>query len=362
MEQIMRMFVTGSTGLLGNNLVRRLLEDGHEVLALARSKDKAARELGDTQARIVIGDMTDVPAFAEALSGVDVVFHTAAFFRDYFRPGDHSQIVDRINVDGTMNLARAAHARGVAKMIDTSSSGIIGLEPDGSPGDEQTPAWPGVERNLYLRSKQKVEPLLRAFSQETGFFVASALPGWMWGPRDAGPTTSGQLAFDALAHKLPPMIPPGGSSTADARDVATGMLRIAEVGRSGERYILSGRYVDLGQILTQLAALTATKPPKVRIPFAGMLSIAAVAETWSRITGKSSPITLEGIRLMNARLAVTAAKAEAQLGVTFRPFEQTLADTVAWTRARLQETGHGGSSATQAGIAPWQPPIRSEAR
>ena len=333
----MRTLVTGSTGLLGNNLVRKLLEEGHEVLALARSKDKAARELGDTRARIVIGDMTDVAGFADALSGVDVVFHTAAFFRDYFAPGDHSQIIDRINVDGTMNLARAAHARGVTKMIDTSSSGIIGLQADGSPGDEQTPAWPGAEKNLYLRSKRKVEPLLRAFSRQTGFFVASALPGWMWGPHDAGPTASGQLALDALAHKLPPVIPPGGSSTADARDVAAGMLRIAEVGRAGERYILSGRYVDLGEILTGLAALTAGKPPQIRIPFAGALTVAAMAEAWSRITGKSSPITLEGIRLMNARLAVNAAKAERELGVAFRPFEKTLADTVAWSRTRLQE-------------------------
>lgn len=358
----MRMFVTGSTGLLGNNLVRQLLDSGHEVLALARSKEKAARELGDSQARIVIGDMTDVVAFADALSGVDVVFHTAAFFRDYFAPGDHSKIIDVINVDGTMNLARAAHARGVAKMIDTSSSGIIGLKADGSPGDEQTPAWPGVERNLYLRSKRQVELLLREFSHETGFFVASALPGWMWGPRDAGPTASGQLAFDALAHKLPPVIPPGGSSTADARDVAAGMLRIAEIGRSGERYILSGRYVDLGEILTGLAALTASKPARMRMPFAGMLPIAAVAETWSRITGKSSPITLEGIRLMNARLAVTAAKAEVELGVTFRPFEKTLSDTVAWTRARTQETGHGESSATQTWNRSLAPSIRGEAR
>ena len=338
----MRTFVTGSTGLLGNNLVRRLLEDGHEVFALARSKDKAARELGDTEARIVIGDMTDVAGFADALSGVDVVFHTAAFFRDYFAPGEHSKIIDRVNVDGTMDLARAAHARGVAKMIDTSSSGIIGLKADGSPGDEQTPAWPGAEKNLYLRSKRRTEPLLREFSRETGFFVASALPGWMWGPRDAGPTASGQLAFDALAHKLPPVIPPGGSSTADVRDVAAGMLRIAEMGRSGERYILSGRYVDLGEILTGLAALTAAKAPQMRIPFAGALTMAIIAETWSRITGTTSPITLEGIRLMNARLAVTAAKAERELGVTFRPFEETLADTVAWSRARLQENGTAG--------------------
>jgi dihydroflavonol-4-reductase len=358
----MRTFVTGSTGLLGSNLVRRLIEDGHEVLALARSKDKAARELGNTRAHIVIGDMNDVAGFADALSGVDVVFHTAAFFRDYFAPGDHSKIIERTNVDATMDLVRAAHARGVAKMIDTSSSGIIGLKADGSPGDEQTPAWPGAEKNLYLRSKRKVEPLLREFSREKGFFVASALPAWMWGPGDAGPTASGQLAFDALAHKLPPVIPPGGSSTADARDVADGMLRIAEAGRSGERYILSGRYVDLGEILKGLAALTAGKAPQMRIPFAGALAVAAFAETWSRITRKSSPITLEGIRLMNARLAVTAAKAERELGITFRPFEETLADTVAWTRTRLQENATASLQQREAGIALPQRRVRSEAR
>ncbi len=48
----MRGLVTGSTGLLGNNLVRILLQAGHEVWALARSKEKAQRELGDTAARM----------------------------------------------------------------------------------------------------------------------------------------------------------------------------------------------------------------------------------------------------------------------------------------------------------------------
>ena len=332
----MRVFVTGATGLLGNNLVRVLLDAGHEVRALARSKDKAARELGDTRARIVIGDMADVTGFADALDGVDVVFHTAAFFREYFTPGNHSQIIDRINVDATMELARAAQLRGVAKMIDTSSSGIIGLKLDGTAGDERTPAWPHAGKNLYLRSKLKVEPLLREFSREKNFFIASALPGWMWGPHDAGPTASGQLAFDAVRHKLPPVIPPGGSSVADARDVAQGMLRIAEAGRSGERYILSGRFAELGEIITTLSLLTAVKPPTMRLPFVGAMALAAVAQTWSRLTRQTSPLSLEGIRLMNARLAVTAAKAQRELGTTFRPFEDTLADTVAWTKTRLQ--------------------------
>jgi dihydroflavonol-4-reductase len=330
----MKTFVTGATGLLGNNLVRTLLDAGHDVTALARSKDKAARQLGDTRAQIVVGDMTDVAGFANALSGVDVVFHTAAFFREYFAPGDHSKVVDHVNVNATMDLARAAQERGVAKMVHTSSSGLIGLKPDGSPGDETTPPWAGAEKNLYLRSKRKVDVLLNEFATEKGFFIATALPAWMWGPRDAGPTASGQLALDALHGKLPPAIPPGGSSTVDARDVAAGMLRIAEVGRSGERYLLSGRFVELAEIVKQLASLTGVKAPTARMPYAVALALAASAELWSRITHQQSPLSLEGIRIMNARLTVTAAKAERELGVSFRPFEQTLADTVAWFKSR----------------------------
>jgi dihydroflavonol-4-reductase len=49
-----------------------------------------------------------------------------------------------------LELAQAAHAMGIGKMIYTSSAGIIGLKPDGSTVDEQTPVWPGAKKNLYL--------------------------------------------------------------------------------------------------------------------------------------------------------------------------------------------------------------------
>jgi dihydroflavonol-4-reductase len=102
-----RTFVTGSTGLLGNNLVRTLLQAGHEVWALARSKEKARRELGDTAARIVVGDIRNIAEFAYDLEGIDVIFHTAAYFREYYTPGNHSDVVERTNVRGTLELAQA---------------------------------------------------------------------------------------------------------------------------------------------------------------------------------------------------------------------------------------------------------------
>lgn len=341
----MRAFVTGSTGLLGNNLVRILLAAGYDVLALARSKEKAQLQLGDTAARVVVGDMEDVAAFAAALDGVDVLFHTAAYFREYYTPGDHAAKVDRINVTGTMELARAAQSRGVKKMVDTSSSGIIGCKPDGAPGDEDTPMWPAARKNLYFDSKRKVEPLLRAFSQEKGFFIASVLPAWMWGPHDAAPTQSSQIVLDAFAGKLPPAIPPGGSTVVDARDVAAGMLRVAQSGRSGERYILGGEFGELSQIVAILGEITGAKAPKMRLPYWGALAFAAASETWSRITGAPSVVSIEAIRLMNARLAVTSAKAQNELGVTFRPFRDTLADTVDWVKENLVNKKNQGAPA-----------------
>lgn len=78
----MRAFVTGSTGLLGNDLVAALVADGWQVRALARSAEKGRAQLGHLAGGdVVVGDLDDVAGFVEALVGVDVVFHTAAYFR-----------------------------------------------------------------------------------------------------------------------------------------------------------------------------------------------------------------------------------------------------------------------------------------
>ena len=334
----MKAFVTGATGLLGNNLVRALLAEGHPVRALVRSPEKAARLLADTGAEVVAGDMEDVAAFAPALDGCDVVFHTAAYFREYYGPGDHWPKLEKINVQGTLALAESARARGVRRLLDTGSSGIIGLKPGGEPGDESTPPAPVARTNLYFKSKVMAEERLRVWSRTSGMEVLSILPGWMFGPYDAGPTGAGQLVNDFLARKIP-ALPPGGTSAVDARDVARGMVRAAERGRPGERYILGGTYYSLAEVLQLLAKVTGTPAPTLSIPYGVALTIAAVAETWARITRTPTVMTVEGVRTLAASLSVSSAKAQRELGATFRPFEDTLRDTVAWIRAHAQPTG-----------------------
>src|SRR5438477_234465 len=96
---------------------------------------------------------------------------------------------------------------------------------------------PLAKRNLYFKSKVLAAGQLQTLAARTGLEVVQILPGWMFGPGDAAPTASGQLVLDFLAGKLPG-IPPGGTSAVDARDVAMGMIRAAERGRAGEKYIL----------------------------------------------------------------------------------------------------------------------------
>lgn len=90
------VFVTGATGLLGNNLVRLLLERGLVVRALARSQAKARAQFGEIPGLTIIeGDMQDVAGFAPALTGCDVVFHTAAYFRESYGGGKHWAMLKR---------------------------------------------------------------------------------------------------------------------------------------------------------------------------------------------------------------------------------------------------------------------------
>jgi dihydroflavonol-4-reductase len=305
-------FVTGATGLLGRNLVLALRAEGHSARALVRSKEKGQRQLGDTGAELVVGDMENVPGFAGGLDGVDGVFHTAA---------------------GTLALAEAARARGVKRLIDTSSSGTIGLKPDGSPGDEETPPAPLAKGNLYFKSKVLAAAQLQQLAARTGLDIVQILPGWMFGPGDAAPTGSGQLVLDFLAGKLP-AIPPGGTSAVDARDVAVGMISAAERGRAGERYILGGDFVTLADVIRMLGKVTGRSGPRARIPYPVAFVYAAVSELWANLTGGETLVTLKAVRMMQARLAVTSAKAEHELGWKHRPLLETLADEVAWYRTQ----------------------------
>jgi dihydroflavonol-4-reductase len=336
----MKAFVTGATGLLGTNLVRLLWEQGHGVRALVRSREKAEATFDGLELEIVVGDMADVPAFAEALNGCDALFHTAAYFREYYQPGDHWPTLERINVHAVIELLTEAAGRGVKTAVHTSSSGVIEPNSNGTPGDESSPLSPESQSNLYFKSKVLAEQAVRAWMAEhTTMRVVMILPGWMFGPADSGPTGSGKLVLDYLDRKIPGIVD-GGASIVDARDVAQAMIAAAERGEHGSRYIVAGEYHSLEDVMKTLESVSDIPAPSRRIPYPLILTYAWFAELGARFTGRAPTVSLDGVRIMHAKHRMNSNKAIRELGAGFRPLADTLRDEVEWFRLRrsLQST------------------------
>ncbi len=325
-------FVTGATGLLGNNLVRALVARGVNVRALVRSASKARVQFSDLppdRLEIVEGEMTDVGRFRSHLAGCDVLFHTAAHFRDSYKGGRHWDELYRINVEGTARLMTAAYGASIRRMVHTSSVAVLN-GPRGALIDE-TMTRLEADGDDYYRSKiLSDKEVLNFLDQHPDMWACLVLPGWMFGPGDLGPTSSGQLVQDFLARKLPG-VPPGSFSVVDARDVAAAMIAAADRGRRGERYIASGRHLTMRELLPLLERASGVKAPTRSIPAALLYAMAGFFELSARLTGKPVLISLAAVRLMTReqdRTRFSNAKSERELGVTFRPVDETLRDVV----------------------------------
>jgi dihydroflavonol-4-reductase len=328
----MKAFVTGSTGFLGNNLIRALLERGYEVKALVRSREKAQRILGDLKLEIIEGDLDNVPGFASALEGCDALFHTAAYFREYYAPGDHWPTLERLNITATIELLQAAEGAGVKRAVHTSSSGVIGMKPGHQPGDENTAPSVTQLENLYFRSKKKADEAILEFTKRSRLEIVTVLPGWMHGPGDAAPTAGGQVVLDLLARKMPALLD-GGTTAVDVRDVANGMILALEKGKPSDRYILAGKYVSLEQLGRAVERSSGVPAPKLTLPASAALAVAWITERVTAITKQPSSMTVAGVKTMLGKEVVSSDKAIRELGVSFRDFDETARDAVNWFRA-----------------------------
>ena len=326
-------FVTGATGLLGNNVVRALLKRNIKVKALVRSAEKAKKQFGGLPVEWVEGDMLNVDAFSHALQGCDALFHTAAYFRDSYKGGKHWQKLYDTNVTGTERLLQAAYAAGIRRAVHTSSIAVLKANKDQV--IDETMSRSEQEADDYYLSKilseQKVQQFL---SQHPDMFIAMVLPGWMFGPGDIGPTSSGQFLLDFVGQKLPGVLP-GSFSVVDARDVAEHQIAAITRGRSGERYLAAGNHMDMKSIFQALASVSGVKAPERKVPLVMLRIIALIYEGYYRITKKPVLISTSTVKLMaqeQGRTHFSHNKSSRELECQFRPVAETLTDTLDWYR------------------------------
>jgi dihydroflavonol-4-reductase len=324
----MKAFITGASGFVGSAVLRQLIKAGHHVCALVRPQSDR-RNLDNLPIKIVIGDLRDRESLDRALEGCDALFHVAADYRLWV---PEPREIYRTNVNGTRNIMLAGAEVGVKRIVYTSSVATLGLNPDGSPADEETPVSLEDMIGHYKRSKFLAEAEVKRLADKIGLPVVIVNPSTPIGPRDIKPTPTGRMILDAASGRMPIYVDTG-LNLVHVDDVAIGHLLAFEHGKVGERYILGGWNMTLQEILFQLAAITGQRPPSFCIPHHLLFPIACVAEAWARLVSHREPrVTLCGLRLSKKRMFFSIKKARRFLGFTPRPVEEALLDAVDWFR------------------------------
>ena len=319
--------VTGVSGFVGAAVARVLAASGRKVRGLARASS-ARTNLADFPGELVEGDLRDRDAVGRAAEGARYLFHVAADYRIWAR--DPEEIV-RNNRRTTANVVDAALAAGVERIVYTSSVATLLPDPAGA-ADESWVARPEQVVGAYKRSKVLAEELVRAAVAERGLPAVIVHPSTPIGPRDVRPTPTGRIIVEAANGRMPAFVDTG-LNLVHVDDVAQGHVLALERGQVGENYILGGQDVSLAEMLATIARRMGRKPPTIRVPRAPLMPLAWANEQGAKLFGYEPFLTLDGLRMSGHNMFYSSAKAERDLGYRARPYEQAVADAIAWFRA-----------------------------
>ncbi|MCX6070880.1 MAG: NAD-dependent epimerase/dehydratase family protein [Chloroflexi bacterium] len=307
--------ILGATGFIGGHVGLAALQRGWELRGLRRDAS-AVGLLGAERIAWFIGNLDEQGSLEDALRGVDLVFHAAAFY-----PSDGRRVPSQVAhaVQQMKNVLEALQRAGSPPLVYTSSLSTIGRPPEGEDrlADERDVYVPGtLPRSAYYETKIAMETeVLRA--------AVVVNPTVVFGPGDARPTTGGLLI--ALARGFGIVSLPGWLNIVDVRDVAEGHLRAAEAGVRGQRYILGGANLRISEFMRDVARRANVPPPRAEIPAALLRVIVRIGE---RLPGAS--VLGNHVGAFEHWQPINCSRAERELGLKPRPLAVTLADSLRW--------------------------------
>jgi dihydroflavonol-4-reductase len=318
---MMPTLVTGATGLLGNNVVRLLLERGESVRVLTRDNSDP-RPLKNLDVEIVHGDVRDAESVRRACAGCQRVVHSAAYVHIGWSA---VELARAINVEGTRHVAEAALAAG-ARMVHVSTVDTLGLGSRDKPADEETSLGEKVPFT-YVVTKREAEQLVSQYVQQ-GLNASIVNPGFMLGPWDWKPS-SGRMLLQ-VGKRFTPFAPTGGMTLCDVRDVAAGILAAFERGEAGRRYILGGHCMLFFDAWKLFAEVAGSRGPKMKAgPLLRWIG-GAGGDLWGKLTGREPDLNSAAARASSDFHYYSSARAESELGYHTRPARETVQDAWQW--------------------------------
>ena len=317
----MRVLVTGGTGFVGSAVVRILLSQGLDVRCLVRPNSNLSNLQG-LKVELVNGDLLDPDSLQGALRDCVQLYHVAALYST--RPED-AALMQRINVEGTCNLLKAAVEMGLRRIVYTSTIGTIG-RPAGKKLPTESDIYEDWSRvSPYARSKLEAERIALDLAAQ-GASIVVVNPCAPVGARDIKPSSTGQRILEYFRGLIPYFLP-GGINFVSVEDVAVGHLLAAERGRVGERYILGHGEGNLS--LEDFYALMEQASGLPR-PQAGRLTPGLLRRGMHRLRRGLRRDTLRDLR--PPALTADPSRAIRELGLPQTPLIEAFRQAVTWFR------------------------------
>lgn len=317
------IFITGTNGLLGTNLILELLEHNFNIKALLRNSSRF--ELPPHRnLELIRGTLFD--DLSKIMNGIDIVIHVAAETRQDLTGYEEYR---RINYNATIQLFNTAKLFNVEKFVFVSTANTIGFGSGKSGGTEQNPIKHPFINSNYAKSKKEAEEYLLA--NKEGIEVLIINPTFMLGSHDSKPS-SGKIILMGWKKKIL-FYPPGGKNFVHVRDVATGIVKVLLNGKTGEKYLMANENLSYREFFNKMNRITNQNPMMIKVPKSVLIFIGYIGNL-IRILGWKTNLSSNNMEILCINNFYSNQKSVQELDIQFRSIEEAIRDSIKYFMER----------------------------
>ena len=319
----MKVLVTGGNGLLGHNIIQKLIDGNHKVRAIVRNTDGMLIKHNNVE--IYKGNFTSYEQLLDSAQGCDSIIHVASAtdmsldYNDFYN----------VNVKGSQTVIQVADKLNINTIVYISTLNTIGYGSIEHPADENAEMQYPFTKSYYAITKKEAENLFVETSKKEGRHVIIINPGFMIGAYDTKPS-SGQLLL--MGYKKPIMpVPSGGKSFVHVKDVATAAVNALTMGRNGEKYIATAHNKTLLEFYTIQKQIFKYRQLLIPIPCWVTNSVGLIGDLL-RKAGIKTQVCSRNTRQLCVKEYYTNSKAQKELMLPETSLEQAISDSIYWLK------------------------------
>ncbi len=331
----MKIFLTGATGYIGNQLAITLANEGNDVTALVRSPEKQ-NSLHHPNIRLVTGDITNYEALYNAMKDASQVYHVAGYARLW---APDSSIFYAVNVDGTKNVLKAAKELGIKKMVHTSSTAVFG--PTGFlPATEESPRIAPFDNDYDLSKHLAEKEVIKAAMDGLEVSIVSPSRVYGYGINSPGNAITNLLKRALLKEWIVlPYAPQAIGNYTYIDDVVSGHIKAMRFGRTGEKYLLGGENKMVREVLHCIRQLV-EQVNYIPLPLGLLKVFSQLLLQYKKLIKEDALFTPSSLKRYTSNAAFDSSKACLELNYSITPFESGMAETLSSLKKDLTWLPH----------------------